>query len=317
MDPSKSFTNEIAAYVENRAAMAGTTGYEVERGRFRWILADGEAKLPRGFSYVNRFSMALGRSATGKPRSNLLGQRVYHWINYLDREATNEWYPSNRQIDQMAANGATMLILHQDWMRHSGSNGKPHADYAVVRHAESMRRAIDHAHDKNLRVGLYRRGIERYHLPCDVFRQYCRRDVDGLYVDWHGPHAVAFHEKTWPEDRAVGDRHFSADGSVLPAHGYFLFTRKLRDVVGPGGFLIGHMGIGNAGIMPNLLFDAYLPGEAGSDHAMFSDRDDAAFSGMPAAVCACPGLSIRRSSPAPKAWRKWPPGDSIRTWGWD
>ena len=40
------------------------------------------------------------------------------------------------------------------------------------------------------------------------------------------------------------------------------------------------MPIGNAGIMPNLLFDAYLPGEAASDRAMFSDRDSAAFAGM-------------------------------------
>ena len=54
----------------------------------------------------------------------------------------------------------------------------------------------------------------------------------------------------------------------------------MRQLVGPGGILIGHQGFGNSGVLANLCFDGYLPGENPSDHNMFSSRDEAVFVGM-------------------------------------
>jgi hypothetical protein len=193
---------------------------------------------------------------------------------------TAAWYPSNEAIDKMAGYGGTMLILHQHWMLQGGSNGNPHADYTVVRDDASLRRMIDHAHRKGMRVGLYRRGIERYSIEEPLFGNYLERNRDGFYVDWHGPHCVAIHENRYPPNADFHDSHYSDDGSYLAARDYFLFTRQLRQIVGPEGFLIGHQGIGNSGVLANLAFDGYLPGEAGSDHAMFSDMDTAVYKGM-------------------------------------
>lgn len=280
VNPLRSYTNEIQAMLEYNRPMAGKTAVAEEKGRFTWSLADGETAMKPPFRYSNRLSFGLGSGVTGKPRTNVVGQRVYHWINFLNLKDTATWYPSNEQIDNMAGYGGTMLILHQHWMLQGGSNGNPHAVYTVARDDASLRRMVDHAHRKGMRVGLYRRGIERYSVDEPLFGKYLQRNRDGFYIDWHGPHCVAIHEDRYRPDPAVHDSHLCEDGSYLAAREYFLFTRRLREIVGPEGFLIGHQGIGNSGVLANLAFDGYLPGEAGSDHAMFADRDTAVYKGM-------------------------------------
>ncbi|MBN2295044.1 MAG: hypothetical protein JXM70_21625 [Pirellulales bacterium] len=279
MNSARSFSNEIEVIVERNAALGKQTGFAEKPGRFIWQLGTDPAVLKKGYTYRNRMAIGMTCPVSGKPQTNLLGQRVYHWINYLDRKAMEAWYPTERQIDQMADNGGTMLILHQDWMRQGGSNGNPHADYSAAKHEQTIRRVIDKAHQRGMRVGLYRRGIEAYSLG-QVFDRYLKRNWDGFYVDWHGPHAVAEHEMKNRPDAKFGDKHYSKAGELLAAREYFLFTKKMRKIVGPGGFLIGHMGFGSAGIFPNLCFDAFLPGEHHLDHRMFFDRDDAVFRGM-------------------------------------
>ena len=287
MNPSRSFTNEIAVMVERNEPIGAKTGFVETPGRFVWELAAEPTTVPKGFCYRNRMALGFAATPAGQSGRKVLAERVYHWINYLDRKATDKWFPTNRQIDQMAAGGATMLILHQDWMLQSGSNGNPHADYETVRHQAAIRRTVEKAHERGMRVGFYRRGIEPYSAG-RFFPQYLRKNFDGMYVDWHGPHAAAEHEMKHAADSKVKDVHFSEDGSVLPARDYFLFTKKLREIVGPRGFLIGHMGFGSAGIFPNLAFDAFLPGEHGADHRMFNNRDDAVWRGMQASATCMP-----------------------------
>jgi hypothetical protein len=279
-DPRSSFTNELQAIVEEKRPLAGQPQFHAETGRFTWNLADGKTAVRGLLHYHNRFALAMSSGAAGFRKSNLIGQRVYHWINYLSKDTRRGWYPTNAQIDKMAANHATVLVLHDHWMLAPGSNGYPHANYRAVRDEEAMRRTIAHAHDKGLKVGLYCRGIERYGADAKFFEKYCRRNYDGLYVDWHGPQCVANHERNHRPDAALGDVHFSRDGSCLAARDYFLFIRRLRHVVGPRGFLIGHQGFGAAGVLPNLGFDAYLPGEAPFDRGMFANLDDAVYGGM-------------------------------------
>ncbi|MFZ1936921.1 MAG: hypothetical protein WCB27_26050 [Thermoguttaceae bacterium] len=279
-DPRSSFTNELEAIVEEKRPISGRPRFQAEAGRFTWNLADGETAVRGPLHYHNRFSLGMGSGAAGFRKSNLIGQRVYHWINYLHKDAREQWYPTNAQIDKMAANRATLLVLHDHWMRAAGSNGNPHADYRVARDEDAMRRTIAHAHEKGLRVALYCRNIERYCLDAKFFEKYCRPDWDGVYVDWHGPQCVASHEHLNRPDTALGDVHFSRDGSCLPARDCFRFLRHLRRIVGRRGFLIGHQGIGTAGVLPNLVCDAYLPGEAPFDHGMFDNLDDAVYGGM-------------------------------------
>lgn len=295
-DPRVSFTNELQAIVEHKPSDTGAAAFHAAPGRFNWILRstgfqpvkepgqDGHATPPSPpparLHFHNRLALALGSGAAGFRKSNLIGQRVYHWINYLDAGTPANWYPTDAEIDKMAANHATVLILHDRWMLHSGRNGDPHADYRSARDEQSLRQTVTRAHDKGLRVGLYCRGIERYALDARFFERYCRANWDGLYVDWDGPQCVANHEHNHRPDTALGDRHFSADGSCLPARDYFLYMRRLRRLVGPRGFLVGHQGFGAAGVLPNLVFDAYLPGEAPFDRRMFDTLDDAVYRGM-------------------------------------
>ena len=279
-NPQRSFTNEVQAILEYKTPMTRSVSFDGKDGRFTWSPAAEPGSIDAPFHYHNRVALALGAAKTGRPSTNIIGQRVYHWINYLDRQALDKWYPTDAQIDQMAANGGTVLILHQDWMLQGGSNGNPHADYSVVRHENAVRRVIARAHEKDMHFGFYMRGVEQYALATRFFEKYCKRDWDGLYVDWHGPHCVGYHEHRYQPKTDLGDRHASKDGTYVAARDYFLFTRQLRGVVGPKGFLIGHAGFGNSGVLMNLAFDAYLPGEHGSDHGMFSDRDQAVYSGM-------------------------------------
>jgi hypothetical protein len=276
-NPAKSFTNEIEVIVENSRPISGAAEYESQEGHATWYLGRNGDTLEPGFQYRNRFAIGLGAAATGKPRSNVIGQRVYHVVNWLDLE---NWYPTNDQIDAMVENHATMVILHHEYMLQRGSNGYPHAEYRVARDHDAMVRMIDYAHGKGLRVGLYMRGVEWYALETGFFEKYCKQNWDGIYLDWHGPFAVAWHENKYGSEPHLGDRHFSKDGLYVPARSYFLMTRRMRDVVGPDGFLIGHQGSFNSGVFANLCFDAYLPGETGSDRHMFADRDDAAYKGM-------------------------------------
>ncbi len=277
-NPAKSFTNEVEIFVEHKRPLSGDALFHKEgNGRFCWQLGTHRTTLKGPFEYRNAFALGCGAAVNGPPRNNVVGQRVFHWVNWLDLEHS---YPTEAQIDKMVEVKATMLILHMEWMRQRGSNGNPHADYREARNHEEMVKALAYAHQKGLRMGLYMRGIEPYALDSGFFETYCRRDWDGLYVDWHGPTAVSWHESQYDPEIILGDTHYSPNGTHVPAKDYFMFTRHLRDLVGEKGFLIGHQGSFNSGILANLCFDAYLPGETGSDRLMFSDIVEAGYKGM-------------------------------------
>ena len=279
-NPARSFTNEMGTVVEYCKPMAGAVAYRQETGRFTWSLANGHTHLKAPYRYHNRFALALGSAPTGKPKTNCIAQRVYHWINVPGLKGN--YFPTNEHVDKIAANGATMLVFHL-WIANTlHANGHPHADYTKVINddEEGMARAIDYAHRKGMRVGLYMRGIERYALRAKFFEKRCRRNWDGLFLDWQGPAATANHERRWGSEPDLGDKHFSADGSHVPALEYFQFTKRLREIVGPGGFLIGHRGSVDRSLLGYLCFDASLSGEASDHHNLFDSRDETVFRGM-------------------------------------
>jgi hypothetical protein len=281
VNPKRSFTNEVQAIVEEKAAITGDGLFVGKNGNFTWFLADGSKTIRGPFEYSNRLALGLGSAAVGKPKTNAIAQRAYHWINWIDKKEVlgAAWYPSNEMIDKMAANHATMLILHEHWMSQPGNNGDPHANYRP-RDEAGLERTIRHAHEKGLRVGLYCRGIERYAPATGFFEKYLQRNRDGLYVDWNGVYCIAHHENSHETNAPLNDSHFTENGTSLPAREYFLYVKKLREMVGPEGFLIGHQGFGASGILANLAMDAFLPGESKLDHDMLSNVDNATYKGM-------------------------------------
>lgn len=277
----RSFTNELELMLEDGATGAPSPR-ELPAGAFEWTLTAD----PGGHALKNRLALGVGAQPGG---TSMTGQRPFHWVNIRGaRKDSAAWYPTNAEIDAIAARRATILILHHRWMAREGTNGAPHAAYGQARDDAELRRVITHAHDKGLRVGLYMRGVERYGLDTHFVEKYLTPELDGLYVDWHGANIVSLHEHDHAEDAALDDHHFAKDGRVLAAHDYFLFTKRLRELVGRRGFLIGHQGSGASGILANLAMDAYLPGESAHDHAMMKNVDDAVFSGMGAASVTLP-----------------------------
>jgi hypothetical protein len=290
VNPLRSYTNEVQAVVEDPKGIGGEADFTSGKGQFTWLLANKETPVEGPFVYNNRFALGLGSAAVGKPKTNVIAQRVYHWINWVKyhQVAGGEFYPTDAQIDKMAAHGATMLILHQHWMSEGGLNGKPHANY-IPRDADTFQHVIDYAHQKGLRMGVYSRGIERYTPATGFFQKYLKRNWDGLYVDWSSAFNISNHENRTPVPEALlGDAHFSPDGLYTPAREWFLYCKKLRDLVGPKGFIINHQGFGTAGILANFAVDAYLPGESPLDHKMFKNVDDAVYQGMLGGVVCMP-----------------------------
>ena len=262
-NPQRSFTNEVQAIVEDNKSMTGQAGFAEAKGRFTWLLAEGQKEIKGPFVYRNRLALGLGAAMTGKPRTNVIAQRVYHWINWANYVQVRgaAFYPTDALIDKMVANHATMLILHQHWMEEGGLNGNPHANY-IPSDEDAFVHMIEYAHRKGLHVGVYCRGIERYAPSVGFFEKYLKRDWDGLYVDWSSAYNISRHENFEKPDALLGDAHLSTDGVYTAAREWFLYTKQLRRLVGPKGFLIHHQGFGTAGILANLMADAYLPGES-------------------------------------------------------
>lgn len=294
-----SYTNHVAFFVEDWRAMAGAkeaAGCRFapnDRGGmdYTWILQDGKGRFKAGQVYRNRWGMCLGamrktsrQNLSASRGNNLVGVRYYHtsckqghpadqspddwpWFvqpRFWAQPAPADVYPSDETIDQAAALGANIFVLHQSWMRCGGSNNWPPADYTPQNPAE-LKRVIDRCHAKKMRVGLYMRGTEAYALYMPYWEQFCQRDYDGLYVDWSGLRC---------HDMNLAQGCFTPSDTRFHAYAYFRYTKMLRKRVGENGFLIGHTGAAPS-MLALAVFDAYLPGEFKEQKAHLLDSPDA------------------------------------------
>ena len=317
-----SYTNHVAFFVEDWRAMAGSrdsSSCRFARGpqgmHYAWVLYEGSTTLQPPYQYRNRWGMCLGamrkaprRRLSASLGNNLIGARYYHtgcgqghpldqspddWPWYTQpkfwaRPAPPDAYPSDAVIDEAAAAGANVFVLHQSWMRCGGSNNWPPADY-TPQNPKELKRVIDRCHARNMRVGLYMRGTEAYALYMPYWEQFCRYDFDGLYVDWNG--MFYYNMNTAHGCFRPSETHFHA-------YDYFRYTKMLRRRVGENGFLIGH-----TGACPTMLalavFDGYLPGEFREQKEHLLDSPDAhVLQGM--GTC-CGTLPISYTSPHDKA----------------
>jgi hypothetical protein len=280
MHEEAGFANEVEVLIEDSLSPNGVVGQQtVSPGRVVWSFSGPESSVKGGplwgYRFHNRIAMGISRPPLSSDQARCWGARIFHWVNFMDLDT---WHPSPEEIAKMKKRGATHLILHHEWMRYRGSNGYPPADYTRLRDETALRLAVMAAHAQGIKVGLYIRGTEPYALDASIFKN---TDLyDGIYVDWHGAQGCSDHESDGGAAAGLGDQHYSSGGTFIPAHDYFLFGRKLRNTVGPNGFLMGHAGSFNSGILANMNFDGYVAGETTSERELFQSRDAAVALGM-------------------------------------
>lgn len=250
-----------------------------------WYLHEGETlRLTGPLRYRNKWGLVLGtaRTRSGKDadpamRNNALGCRIAHCMYPYARQGS-EWpwvmmpikqvdcqppqlfkgNPDISRADEAADLGANLMILHQFWMRNPGTNGEPPADY-IVNDPKWFRAFVDRCHERDMRVLVYIRGTELWHMYATYFEDYLRQDWDGLYPDWNSPHAMGFTK--------CSPIHWSA-------YGYFQYTRAMRRRIGQGGAIIGHTG--NTFALAQASLDVALGGEFSVRHDQLLTRPDSA-----------------------------------------
>jgi hypothetical protein len=213
-------------------------------------------------TYTNRFGYAFTvQRNTGRAgahpvlRNRLQCARIYHWVNA--GESGPDWYPADAAVAKMAANGADVLILGEGWRKPGKYEAASEAD---------LKRVIAAAHEAQMRVGLTMRGEDYYTLERDTswITDYLRKDFDGIYVIHPGFLYKPTNPNAFPAkvtDDAVTVTATGQSANHVDAYATFLWSKKLRELVGPNGFLIGE----TAPLMPTRIglayFDAYAPAD--------------------------------------------------------
>jgi hypothetical protein len=299
-DESRYFSNRFEMIIEDSTSFGGnmllptrTVAGEQKNGDYHvsWKLCENSSKeLVGPFLYRNKWGLFCGTARTESGaqadparRNNAMGSRICHMMYPYVREGSDwPWCsiplrqvfyqdvqiskgnPAISRVDEGGRLGANYLILHQFWMRNGGSNGEPMADYKVF-DPKWFKATIARARRYGMRVGVYMRGIEHYSLYSDFFEKYLKRNWDGLYIDWATPFGFGYTKSS--------NKHSSI-------YNYFMFTRALRNRVGPRGFLIGHTVMQTHASY--ATFDATLTGEFSVMHAglLTNPEISAAYAGL-------------------------------------
>ena len=281
--PDTSFTNAMEVVWEDAKPMVGTdltqfgTHFKYRQSglsppptwmgsdrnpptfSFEWNLYHGpNVELVGPFSYRNRFGMGFTtQRTTGNPdahpvmKNRLQGARIFHWMNAGKSGAA--WYPSAADVDKMAAGGANVLILGEPWR--TSPTYKP-------TDADALKRTVDACHSRDMRVALTMRGEDYPILERDTswFTDYLRPESDGLYVIHPGFLYSPTNPNAYPVK--IAGEEIAALGSSkthTDAYANFLWSKKLRRLVGANGFLIGE----TDPLIPTRIglayFDAYAP----------------------------------------------------------
>ncbi|MDD4097485.1 MAG: hypothetical protein PHC30_01820 [Lentisphaeria bacterium] len=163
--------------------------------------------------------------------------RMYHYID-LQRH-----YPSDVQVEEMAAAGCDVFVMHENWRLDVQNDGLP---YDEIRFA----RLVEQLHRQGIRLAVYIRGNELSVVEdeCAWFDTYLQRGFDGLYMDYGSPFGeVSGPDETWQNGRVKFRRHY-------------LKLRRLREVIGEGGVFYSHTGPLYSALGSAFL-DGYVSGE--------------------------------------------------------
>lgn len=227
----------------------------------RWNFLTKEARPACGpWQWRNRWGWVV----TPAPRTRHLPPLpMFHYFDNLAH------YPTDEAMEAIAASGAQVLVLHENWRTDVQNGGLP---YDPVR----FRQIVDQAHAHGLRVMLYIRGNEPSIVEEDGewFPNLLRYDHDGLYMDYGGP----FHWLIPP-----GENY---QGGQIEFRRHYLNNLARRKIVGPNGLLYSHTGpMFSALGMTGGIVDGYVSGE-GERGLLVKSRLDHAYFSM---ASVCPG----------------------------
>lgn len=182
--------------------------------------------------------------------------KMYHFFDNATR------YPNTQELKNIAATGADMLVMHENWRLDPQNGGIP---FDEKKFAALVRKA--HAH--NIRVLTYIRGNEESVVEgaCEWFDRHLRKNQDGLYMDYGGP----FHKVSADENYTGGRVHFRR---------HYLDLKKLRERIGPEGVFLSHTGPFFSAIGIGFM-DGYVSGE-GEGGIMVKSRELHAYYSMAA-----------------------------------
>ena len=245
--------------------------------RLRWEFAASPVQ-PRLFPYQwrNTFGFSLGQ--TPKYRRHAPA-RMYHYLsNYKPM-------PDPGQVEKMAAEGADLLVLHQNWRVDMSNGGWP-----VDR--DGLRELVQDAHSHDMKVALYIRGNEDSLLEdnADWFDDFLEKNRDGIYSDYGGPFHFLQRDEIYPGGRIQFHRH------------YQLLRRLKEEAIGSDGIYINHTGPSFTAFGLSGYADCYTAGE-GENGVMVSGRRQHAYysasAALPSALwtAAFPTYATRRSLP--------------------
>lgn len=225
----------------------------------RWNFLKKEARPACGpWQWRNRWGWVVAPA----PRTRHLPPLpMYHYFDNLAH------YPTNEAMDAIAASGAQVLILHENWRADVQNGGQP---YDPMR----FRQIVDQAHAHGLRVMLYIRGNEPSIIEekGEWFANLLQYDHDGLYMDYGGP----FHWLVPPSE--------NCQGGQIEFRRHYLNNLSRRKIVGSDGLVYGHTGpMFSALGMTGGNLDGYVSGE-GERGMLVKSRLDHAYFSM-AAVC--------------------------------
>jgi hypothetical protein len=162
--------------------------------------------------------------------------RIYH---YLDNFVH---YPDDEMIRRIAAEGANVLILHENWRLDVTDQSFPHDPKRLDKVIRACRK-------HGLRLSLYVRGNESMVRQrfCEPLRQFLKKNHDGIYMDFGTPYGFLSKDEMAPGGR-IGFREYDR------------MARRVREFVGEEGFHISHSGPFFSAI-GHTTVDAYLAGE--------------------------------------------------------
>ncbi len=164
--------------------------------------------------------------------------QMYHYFDNYVR------YPSEECLKNLAAAGADVLILHENWRQDLQNDGVPF-------HDGELRRTIETAHRYGIRLALYIRGNElsAEDGACAWFDRYLKKDYDGLYMDYGGPFHASVPDESYP-------------GGRIPFKNYLLRMEALRKRIGKDGIFFGHTGTSYSAVFyASGMIDGYVSGE--------------------------------------------------------
>ncbi|OGV55722.1 MAG: hypothetical protein A2017_03310 [Lentisphaerae bacterium GWF2_44_16] len=225
-----------------------------EKARVSWCFQKESRQVEgRAFQWRNIWGWCIRKFPVKRKNPPF---RAFH---YLDK---NQFYPTDKCIKQLAAEGTNLFILHENW-----SFDTKQGEFS--RDDGRLRKVIKLCRKYKMRTMLYVRGNEdgmRFGHGTHLVPRFLKKDYDGIYMDYCA--APVFISK---DEYSPGGR--------IQFYEFDRLMRLCRKTVGDDGVLIGHAGPFFSALGFTQL-DAYLGGEQEKGALLQNTSVHAYFSGL-------------------------------------